>query len=64
MHRTDSLDYVMVLTGEMWMTLDEEVDVLLLKAGDVLIQRGNNHAWWSRGAKPCIIAFLLVDWVS
>lgn len=43
--------------------MDEEED-LLLKAGDVLIQRGNNHAWSNRGTEPCIIAFVLIDGVS
>lgn len=42
--------------------MDEED--LLLKAGDVLIQRGNNHAWSNRGTEPCIIAFVLIDGVS
>ena len=64
MHRTDSLDYAIVLTGEIWMMLDEEEDDLLLKAGDVLIQRGNNHAWSNRGTEPCVIAFVLVDGVN
>lgn len=64
MHRTDSLDYAIVLTGEIWMMLDEEQDDLLLKAGDVLIQRGNNHAWSNRGTEPCIIAFVLIDGVT
>jgi mannose-6-phosphate isomerase-like protein (cupin superfamily) len=64
MHRTDSLDYAIVLSGEIWMMLDEEEDDLLLKAGDVLIQRGNNHAWSNRGTEPCVIAFVLVDGVT
>ena len=64
MHRTDSLDYAIVLTGEIWMVMDDETDDLLLKAGDVLIQRGNNHAWSNRGAEPCIIAFVLIDGVT
>jgi quercetin dioxygenase-like cupin family protein len=63
-HRTDSLDYAIVLTGEIWMMMDEEEDDLLLKAGDVLIQRGNNHAWSNRGTETCIIAFVLIDGVS
>ena len=46
------------------MMLDEEEDDLLLKAGDVLIQRGNNHAWSNRGTEPCVIAFILVDCVT
>ena len=64
MHRTDSLDYAIVLTGEIWMLMDEEADDRLLKAGDVVIQRGNNHAWSNRGTEPCVIAFVLVDGVT
>ena len=44
--------------------MDEEEEDLLLKAGDVLIQRGNNHAWSNRGTEPCVIAFVLIDGVS
>jgi quercetin dioxygenase-like cupin family protein len=64
MHRTDSVDYAIVLSGEIWMMLDEEEDDLLLKAGDVLIQRGNNHAWSNRGTVPCVIAFVLIDGIT
>ncbi|MEK9910270.1 MAG: cupin domain-containing protein [Candidatus Puniceispirillum sp.] len=61
MHRTDSVDYAIILTGEIYMLLDDE-DVLL-KAGDVVIQRGTNHAWSNRGTETCVIAFVLVDGV-
>ncbi len=64
MHRTDSVDYAIVLSGEIWMVMDEEEDDLLLKAGDTLIQRGNNHAWSNRGTEPCVMAFVLVDGVT
>ncbi|MEM1128948.1 MAG: cupin domain-containing protein [Pseudomonadota bacterium] len=64
MHRTDSLDYAIVLSGENWMVMENEEDDLLLKAGDVLIQRGKNHAWSNRGTEPCVIAFVLIDGVS
>ena len=64
MHRTDSLDYAIVLSGEIWMVMDEEKDNLLLRAGDTLIQRGNNHAWSNRGTEPCVMAFVLIDGVS
>lgn len=57
-HRTDSVDYGIVISGEMWMQLDEgEVH---LKAGDVVIQRGTIHNWANRGTKPCIMAFVLI----
>ncbi len=64
MHRTDSLDYAIVLSGEIRMMMDDEEDDLLLKAGDVVIQRGTNHAWSNRGTEPCVIAFVLVDGVA
>ena len=62
MHRTNSLDYAVILSGEIFMLLDE--DEILLKAGDIVIQRGTNHAWSNRGSEPCVIAFILVDGVT
>lgn len=59
MHRTNSLDYSVVLTGEIYMMMDEEE--YLLKAGDVVVQQGTNHAWSNRGTEPCQIAFILID---
>ena len=59
MHRTDSLDYAVVLTGEIYMMMDE--DEYLVKAGDVIIQQGTNHAWSNRGTEPYQIAFILID---
>jgi quercetin dioxygenase-like cupin family protein len=57
-HRTDSVDYGIVVSGEMWMQLDEgEVH---LQAGDVVIQRGTIHNWVNRGKEPCIMAFVLI----
>jgi mannose-6-phosphate isomerase-like protein (cupin superfamily) len=59
MHRTRSVDYAMVLEGEIDMLLeDSEVH---LSAGDVLVQQGTDHAWVNRGSVPCRIAFVLVD---
>ncbi len=59
MHRTRTIDYAIVLSGEIDMLLDDsEVHV---KAGDVVIQRGTNHAWVNRGDAPCRIAFVLID---
>lgn len=63
-HRTDSLDYAIVLSGEIWMVMDTEEEDTHLKAGDVVIQRGNNHAWSNRGTEPCVIAFVLIDGVT
>ena len=62
MHRTDTVDYAIILEGEIDMLLDEE-DVHL-KAGDVVIQRGTNHAWANRYDKICRIAFILIDGVD
>jgi quercetin dioxygenase-like cupin family protein len=58
-HRTDSIDYCICMSGEIDMLLDDEV--VHLKAGDVLIQRGTNHAWLNRGTTPARVAFVLVD---
>ncbi len=57
-HRTDSIDYAVVLSGEIYMQLDEEE--VHLKAGDVMIQRGTMHNWVNRGTEPCRIAFILI----
>ncbi len=59
MHRTRSLDYAIIMSGEITMLLDDSE--VHLKAGDVLIQQGTNHAWINRGKEPCRIAFVLVD---
>lgn len=64
MHRTDSVDYGVVLTGEITMLMDEEKDDVLLKAGDTFVQRGTNHAWSNRGTEPCEVMFVLVDAVA
>ena len=62
MHRTETLDYAIVLEGEIDMLLDEE-DVHL-KAGAVVIQRGTAHAWANRSKSVCRIAFVLIDGVG
>jgi quercetin dioxygenase-like cupin family protein len=59
-HRTDSIDYAVVISGEIDMEL-EKGDEVHLKAGDVLVQRGTVHNWINRGKAPCMIAFALVD---
>jgi quercetin dioxygenase-like cupin family protein len=59
-HRTASIDYAAVMSGEIDMELDDGV-VVHLKAGDVLVQRGTIHNWVNRGSAPCIIAFVLID---
>ena len=57
-HKTDSIDYAIVLSGEMYMQLDTED--ILLKAGDVVVQRGTIHNWDNRGPEPCVMAFILI----
>ncbi|OGA37848.1 MAG: hypothetical protein A3G24_08515 [Betaproteobacteria bacterium RIFCSPLOWO2_12_FULL_62_13] len=59
MHRTETIDYAVVLSGEIYLLLDEQ-DVHL-KAGDVVIQRGTNHAWSNRSDKPCLMLYVLID---
>ena len=58
-HRTDSLDYAVIMKGEIDMEL-ETGDVTHLKAGDVIVQRGTVHNWVNRGTEPCVIAFVLI----
>lgn len=59
MHRTETIDYAIVIDGEVTMLLDDSE--VVLRAGDVLVQCGTNHAWVNRSGKPCTIAFVLVD---
>ena len=58
-HRTDSIDYVVVMSGEIDMELEDSV--VHLRAGDVLVQRGTIHNWVNRGSGSCVIAFVLID---
>ena len=58
MHQTNTIDYCVVLSGEIWAVLDK--DEVLLRAGDCLVQRGTNHAWSNRSEEPCVIAFVLI----
>ncbi len=57
-HRTDSIDYAVVMAGQIDMELDDTT--VHLKAGDVLVQRGTIHNWVNRGTQPCVIAFVLI----
>lgn len=59
MHRTRSLDYAIVMTGEIDMLLDDSE--FHLKAGDLVVQQATNHAWVNRGKDVCRIAFILMD---
>jgi uncharacterized cupin superfamily protein len=59
MHRTETIDYAIILEGEIHMLLDREE--VHLKAGDIVVQCGTNHAWSNRSDKPCKVAFILID---
>jgi len=58
-HRTSTIDYAVVISGEIDMELDDGASVHL-KAGDVIVQRGTVHNWVNRGTVPCVIAFTLI----
>ena len=60
MHVTPTIDYAVVMSGEIEMELDDGVEVHL-QAGDVLVQRATVHNWVNRGTEPCVIAFVLID---
>jgi quercetin dioxygenase-like cupin family protein len=59
MHRTETIDYVIVISGEIEMDMDDST--VKLKAGDILIQRGTHHAWANRSDAPAKIAVVLID---
>jgi uncharacterized cupin superfamily protein len=59
MHRTETVDYGIVLEGELVLILDEGETTV--RAGDIVIQRGTNHGWSNRSDKNCRIAFILID---
>lgn len=59
MHRTETLDYGIVTEGEVWLVLDDgEVH---LKRGDIVVQRGTNHAWSNRSEQMARMVFILLD---
>ena len=58
-HKTSSVDYAIVLSGQIYALMDE--GEVLLRAGDVLVQRGTNHAWSNRSSEPARLAFVLID---
>jgi uncharacterized cupin superfamily protein len=58
-HRTESIDYAVVVSGEIDMELDDGV-VVHLRQGDTLVQRATIHNWVNRGTQPCVIAFVLI----
>ena len=58
-HRTDSIDYIVIVSGQIDMELDDAL--VHLKAGDVMVQRGTIHNWVNRGSAPCVLAVILID---
>ncbi|MDF2119389.1 cupin domain-containing protein [Roseiarcaceae bacterium H3SJ34-1] len=58
-HKTSSIDYAIVLSGEIYAVMEK--GEVLLKAGEVLVQRGTNHAWSNRSEQPAVLAFVLLD---
>jgi quercetin dioxygenase-like cupin family protein len=59
MHKTETLDYIIILSGEVYLILEEQET--LLKAGDIVIQRATEHAWSNRTKNPCIQLSILLD---
>lgn len=59
MHKTRTIDYAVIVSGEIDMLLDDSE--VHLRPGDVVVQRGTNHAWVNRGSTPCQVAFVLID---
>ena len=61
MHRTDTVDYAIILAGEIWAVMDQ--DETLMRTGDILVQRGTNHAWANRSHSTARICFVLLNGV-
>ena len=59
MHTTRTIDYAIILSGEIYLKLDE--GEILLQAGDIVVQRATRHGWYNRGAEPCPVAFVLIS---
>ena len=59
MHKTATVDYIIILRGEIWAIMEK--GEVLLKAGDILVQRGTNHSWSVRTTEPCVLAAVLVS---
>ena len=63
MHSTDTIDYAIVVSGEIWMEMDDGAEVHL-KQGDVVIQNGTKHAWRNRSPNPSVMAFCMIGVAS
>ena len=60
MHRTETLDYALLLSGECDLELDSG-EIVHMEPGDIVVQRGTMHAWVNNGPTPCVFAFILID---
>ena len=60
MHRTETVDYAILLSGECDLELDDG-KIVHMTAGDIVVQRGTMHAWVNNGSEPCVFAFVLID---
>jgi mannose-6-phosphate isomerase-like protein (cupin superfamily) len=58
-HRTDTIDFNLILSGEIWLELDDGAETLL-RPGDCVIQNGTRHAWHNRSSQPCVMAVAIV----
>ena len=58
-HKTDTIDYYIILKGELYLLLEEQE--VLCREGDVIVQRSTNHGWHNRSGKPCVFAEILID---
>jgi quercetin dioxygenase-like cupin family protein len=61
MHRTETIDYIVMLSGEIEMDMDMDDSTVKLRAGDIMVQRGTNHAWVNRSKAPARLAIVLLD---
>ena len=59
MHQTDTIDFITIISGEIYVVLDSGEETLL-QAGDTLVQRGTNHAWENRGSDPCVFTAVMI----
>ena len=59
MHTSDTIDFEYVLSGEVWLELDDGKEVHL-RAGDTVVQNGTRHAWRNKGTEPCRLVFCLI----
>jgi mannose-6-phosphate isomerase-like protein (cupin superfamily) len=58
-HRTDSVDYEYVISGEIDLFMDDGTSVTL-RAGDCNVQLGGNHQWWNKSDEPCVMAIVMI----